>query len=76
MWFAETQLDQIARITPAGTVTEVKVSGTPTSVTAGPEGNIWFTQENPTAIGRINIHQAHHPSEATVTRVPTAVHMT
>ncbi len=38
----------------AGTITEFPVpSGTPEFITAGPDGNLWFTEFNGDKIGRI-----------------------
>jgi len=40
----------------AGTVTEfpIPTRGTPFDITAGPDGNVWFTEENVSKIGRIS----------------------
>jgi hypothetical protein len=58
MWVAEKAAGRIARITPTGTVTEFPVlpSGAgsqPTSIVAGPDGNMWFTEANASRVGRI-----------------------
>ena len=38
----------------AGTVTEFPVpSGSPVGITAGPDGNLWFTEQIANKIGRI-----------------------
>jgi virginiamycin B lyase len=62
----EVGVDAIGRITTAGVVTEfplphqLKVGASPDHITAGPDGNLWFTEMsngrfpvNPIAIGRI-----------------------
>jgi streptogramin lyase len=57
LWFTETSVDAIGRITPAGVVMEFSVGITPGSmpyeITAGPDGNLWFTESNANQIGRI-----------------------
>jgi virginiamycin B lyase len=61
MWFVEEIGNQIGRITPSGVVTEFPIptpGSRPTGITAGPDGNLWFTEsryETPGAnkIGRI-----------------------
>lgn len=44
MWFAENRTNRIGRITPAGAITEFRVSGAPNDITVGKDGSIWFTQ--------------------------------
>ena len=54
LWF--TEATGIARITPAGTVTEFPLAPNddPSSkIAAGPDGNLWFTQFNDHRVGRI-----------------------
>ena len=54
MWF--TELTGIARITPAGVVTEFPLGAdadTSSKIAAGPDGNLWFTQFNKHRVGRI-----------------------
>jgi hypothetical protein len=54
LWF--TEATGIARITPAGTVTEFPLApyDDPSSeLAAGPDGNVWFTQFNEDRVGRI-----------------------
>jgi streptogramin lyase len=57
LWFSDTENQEtppyastpaIAQITPAGAITEFPLPtgyGTPSSVTAGPDGNLWFTED-------------------------------
>lgn len=60
LWFVETgipkgqTIDQIGRITPSGSITQVPINGHPYAITAGPDGNLWFTAVGPTGpeIGR------------------------
>lgn len=46
LWVAETGVNKIARVTPAGEITEFPLaSGSlPAAVAAGPDGNLWFAQ--------------------------------
>ena len=57
LWFTEKGADQIARITPQGTVTEFATGITPgagpAQIVAGPDGNLWFTESTGDKIGRI-----------------------
>jgi len=45
LWFPEDMANQIARITPAGKITEYKIdaSGGLGRIAVGPDGNLWFT---------------------------------
>ncbi len=46
VWFMDSGLNLVGRITPAGVITEFKVPATGSgsrSMTKGPDGNIWFT---------------------------------
>jgi hypothetical protein len=56
LWFTESLLEKIGRITPGGTITEFRLP-TPGSqlgaITAGPDGNLWFTESSGDKIGRI-----------------------
>ena len=56
LWFAETNGNQIGRITTAGTITEYPVPSPNAGLaglTAGPDGALWFTEETANKIGRI-----------------------
>ncbi len=56
LWFTEYRGSRIARITPAGVVTEFSLPAPnrqPSHITAGPDGNLWFTEGSPGGIGRI-----------------------
>jgi streptogramin lyase len=57
LWFVESYVDKIGRITPAGAVTEFAAGIThpamPAGITAGPDGNLWFTESLGNRIGRI-----------------------
>ena len=65
IWFTETEFDccgtptvgRIGRITPAGVITEFSAGITfgawPMGITAGPDGNLWFTEYHGNRIGRI-----------------------
>jgi streptogramin lyase len=49
VWFTEQASNAIGRITPAGTATDFIVPTTnsgPTGITAGPDGNPWFTESS------------------------------
>src|SRR4051794_35885215 len=44
LWFTEANRDIIGRVSTSGVVREFPVSqGHPTGITAGPDGNLWFT---------------------------------
>jgi streptogramin lyase len=57
LWIAEAGLNgAIARVTPAGVVTEFNTGLTPSDpwdITAGPDGNLWFVSRSPAFVGRI-----------------------
>jgi streptogramin lyase len=56
IWVTEIVLARIARITPAGELTEftIPTSGSrPIGIAAGPDGNVWFGEGRAANIGRI-----------------------
>lgn len=53
LWFAEYSGQQIARITPAGVITEFPSGGYPYQITKGPDGNLWFTGDYGNLVGTI-----------------------
>ncbi len=56
VWFIEYRSNRVARITPAGMVTEFPVfAGTPglSGIVAGADGNLWATEYYPNKIARI-----------------------
>jgi virginiamycin B lyase len=67
LWFIESNVNTIGRITPAGDTTEfaipsdIAVFTIPASIalassfgiTTGPDGNLWFTENNANTIGQI-----------------------
>jgi virginiamycin B lyase len=65
LWFTVDSVgddsDRIGRITPSGSITEfffptvsdAKPHGNPGGITAGPDGNLWFTEQDGNQIGRI-----------------------
>jgi len=58
LWFTEFFADRIARMTPAGVLTEFPLPGSdraPRGIVTGPDGNLWFVEShfNHTGIGRI-----------------------
>jgi streptogramin lyase len=66
LWFTECSIparggagctnSRIGRMTPAGQLTEYALpnpSHTPYRITTGPDGNLWFAEEHPSAIGHI-----------------------
>jgi len=70
LWFTIPGANKVARITPSGLVTEFQLppppDGTagalklpptrrPASITVGPDSNLWFTQRDINAIGRITL---------------------
>jgi streptogramin lyase len=57
VWFLE--FNHIAKVTPAGVITEFAYPTQPNTnqyggVTAGSDGNVWFSESSNNAIGRIN----------------------
>jgi len=60
LWFTESFVDKIGRITPAGQIQEFSLPTTcggsgcnPQDITSGPDGNLWFTELSGNKIGRI-----------------------
>jgi sugar lactone lactonase YvrE len=56
LWFAEDAANRIARITPAGNITEFPVptaSSRPSGIVGGPDGNLWFTEFAGNKVGQI-----------------------
>ena len=52
LWFAEPSSEEIARLTPAGVITQIPVGVVVRDITVGPGGNLWFTSDN--AIGTLS----------------------
>ena len=58
MWFVEQAIGKVARITPAGVITEYTIGPNtfPADIVTGPDGNLWFTEGGtPSGIGTIDI---------------------
>jgi streptogramin lyase len=55
LWFTNSFVDSIGRITPAGVVSTFTGGGMfdPAAIAAGPDGNLWFTNTGNSTIGRI-----------------------
>jgi streptogramin lyase len=56
MWMTEQNKGKIARITPAGAITEFALPNPfsfPSGITAGADGNLWFTEYSNQKIGRM-----------------------
>lgn len=56
LWFTESGVDRIGRITPGGTITEFTTptqDSNPTGIAVGSDGNLWFTESGTNDIGRI-----------------------
>ena len=57
LWFTESGLDRVARMTPAGAVTHFSAGITPgsgpTGIVAGRDGNLWFTEPGIDRVARI-----------------------
>ena len=56
LWFTETGHAAIARMTPAGAMTEFPLANPaaqPLEITVGPDGNLWFSETAEPGIGRI-----------------------
>ncbi len=45
--------NKIGRISPSGTITEFPVPNLLSEIAAGPDGNLWFTEDSGNKIGRI-----------------------
>ena len=57
LWFTETNAGRIARLSPAGALTEFQLPDPtcgPFGIAAGPDGNLWFTEFSASRIGRIS----------------------
>lgn len=58
LWFTESNVGRVARITPDGSVTEFTVgtaNDAPTSITVGPDGNLWFADYGADRLGKITL---------------------
>src|SRR5437660_18211 len=44
LWFAESHVNKIGRITTSGTISEFGAAISPDDITAGPDGALWFTE--------------------------------
>jgi streptogramin lyase len=59
LWFTENLANKLAKITPAGVVTELAciptASSGPTSITVGSDGRLWFTETGAGKIARMRI---------------------
>ena len=62
--------NSIGRITPAGVVTEfskgITPGGGPCAITAGPDGNVWFSEVNANYVGRVTPDGRRPRSPSTV----------
>jgi len=60
----------IARVTPAGAVTQLRFSSAttfpPQSIVTGPDGNLWFSQSGRNEIGRLSVSGAFSEVPTTV----------
>ena len=54
LWVTQTKANEIARVTPTGSVTEYPLpsGATPARIAAGPDGNVWFTEAGSTRSAR------------------------
>ena len=53
MWFTEQAVGKFGRITPAGEITEFNGVDSPSSIAAGPDGNIWISSAFTAELARI-----------------------
>jgi streptogramin lyase len=56
LWFAETNVGRVGRLTTAGVYTEIQLpdpTGGPFGITTGPDGAIWLTEFSTSKIGRL-----------------------
>jgi len=44
LWFLELGPSKLARVTPAGVITEYQLPGDPSDMALGPDGNFWITE--------------------------------
>jgi uncharacterized protein (TIGR03437 family) len=65
MWFTENLGKRVARITPAGVITEFGSGDSPDQIVLGSDGNVWFTEQS--TIGRMtpagSLTEWHMPSQ-------------
>jgi streptogramin lyase len=57
MWFVETDVNAIGRVSATGAITEYQLpnsNSSPNAITKGPDGALWFTEGNGNRIGRID----------------------
>jgi streptogramin lyase len=71
VWFTEAHGDKVARITPAGAITEFTLtSGShPIGIALGPDKNLWFT-ESVSRIGTISTSGVIHEYSTSASRYP------
>jgi len=82
LWFTESLANRIGRITPDGAITEFSAGLTdkvtspgseypasPSDITAGPDGNLWFTEQSGPRVGRITPDGAITEFSAGITAV-------
>ena len=69
MWFTEQAVDKFGRITPDGVITEFTGLSAPTSIAAGPDGNLWIASAFTPQIARVtpSIQITIFPTPATPT---------
>ena len=67
LWFTQSTLNQIGRMTLDGTLTrtyDLPVGSQPFRIVAGPDGALWFTEKGADKIGRISVDGVltHYPT--------------
>jgi hypothetical protein len=74
LWFTESRVSRIGRITPAGAVTEFELTpgSRPAGIAAGPDGNMWFAGQGG-RIGRITTTVANPPPPPPIVDPPARV---
>jgi streptogramin lyase len=82
VWFVETGVSKIGRITPAGAITEYATPHPLSGLTLGPDGALWFTEVSVSTVGRLttsgaiteyNVPCTVSPSGQSVCGVPEAI---
>lgn len=75
MWFTENNINNIAKITPSGTVTAYAIptaGSSPHGIAQGPDGNMWFAENNVNNISKITptgrCRSAHYSRPVRYTR--------
>ncbi len=74
VWYTDSTVTKIGKVTPSGTVEEFSpgLTGPALNITAGPESKLWFTEKSAKKIGSINTSGAGL-TECTVAGEPESI---